>query len=92
MFLTLNIIIEKEPSSKFVQDLLAKDAYLNEYLYASEDVRKMKRDTEYKSWVMSNEAAINIQKVFKGVLEKDYLLKFLENKYQKDMVEPSLKL
>jgi len=47
---------------------------------------------EHASWVSMNEAAVNIQKVFKGVLEKDYLLKFLEDKYQTDMTEPSLRL
>ena len=58
----------------------------------SEDIKKMKREAEFQSWKTHNEAAVNIQKVFKGTLEKEYLLKFLEDKYQIDMLDPSLKL
>ncbi len=69
-----------------------KDSYMEEYAHGDEELRKIKRSIEYQSWVGINEAAINIQKVFKGVLEKDFLIKILEDKYQSDMKEPSLKL
>ena len=71
---------------------MSKDAFIFEYAYWNEDIRKIKRDLEYQSWVTFNEAALNIQKIFKGVVEKDYLLKFLENKYQDDMSAPTVSL
>lgn len=75
-----------------IQELMNKDAYIFEYAYWNEDIKKIKRDSEYQGWVTINEAALNFQKTFKSRLEKSYLLKFLENKYQDDMSAPTVTL
>ena len=75
-----------------IQDLMRRDSYELEHFYTSEDIKRIKRNVEYDGWLKVNEAALNIQKVYKGTLEKDYLLKFLEDKYQNDMKNPALVL
>lgn len=75
-----------------IPGLMNKDAYIEEHDAKSEEIKRIKRYLEFQSWIQINEAAVNIQRIFKGCLEKDYLLKFLEDKYQKDMNGPSLKL
>jgi hypothetical protein len=60
-----------------IQEIMHKDSYVLEHKYSSEDIKRIKRDSEYQGWITINEAALNIQKVYKGTLEKDYLLKLL---------------
>lgn len=55
-------------------------------------IRSYKREAEFQSFVLINEAAVKIQKVTKSNQERGYLLRFLEDKYEKGMTEPSVKL
>ena len=43
-----------------VIDLMDIDSYANEHMYTSEELKRIKRDAEYQSWLHFNEAALNI--------------------------------
>ena len=61
------------------------DGEQNEQFINDDDAKRIKRDMEYNFWKNSNKKAIEIQKVYRGHLEKTYLLKTLESKYCQDM-------
>ena len=71
---------------------MRQDAYLAEIKCKSDDVKRIKRNLEFNTWINLNKAAVTLQKNFRGFIEKDYLLRLLEYKYCKDMEEPSLRL
>jgi hypothetical protein len=58
----------------------------------SDQLIKIKRESEYKSWMILNQAATNIQKVFKRFSEKDHLLTLINDRYKRDMRQPTLLL
>jgi len=58
----------------------------------SDQLIKIKRESEYKSWMILNHAATNIQKVFKRFSEKDHLLTLINDRYKRDMRQPTLLL
>lgn len=73
-------------------EVLSEHAYEQEYRYYTEDIKRIKRAAEYESWVRKNEAAVDIQRIYRGTIEKEHLLKILEYKYYHDMEVPSLKI
>ncbi|CDW81359.1 UNKNOWN [Stylonychia lemnae] len=90
--ITFNQLRAREEPIMSARQALDTKAYMTEQDLGSVEIKRIKRDAEYQSWINLNQAAISIQKIYKGVTEKDYLLKFLEDKYHKDMTEPSLRL
>lgn len=81
----------EDQQSQFVLNFY-EEGYEYEKYVNSEDAKRIKRDKEYTAYVKVNEAATDIQKVFKSHLTKNNLIRLVTYKYEQEMFKPSLRL